>query len=67
MEVVLLIGFIIISYSIIWIYKKEKSNYNNGFCPKCKTPLRFIDRDYNGSKLYKCPKCGYTVWTSYFF
>jgi hypothetical protein len=50
---------------IIWCYREEKREYNDGICPKCGTPLENFDVDSQGGRGYVCTKCHYVCWVSY--
>jgi tRNA(Ile2) C34 agmatinyltransferase TiaS len=43
----------------------EKKDFNNGFCPHCKSKLYFFDCDNQGRRGYKCEKCRYHTWVIY--
>lgn len=46
-------------------YKKEKSNFNNGYCNCCGSKLNHFINDSHGSRGYICDKCNTSVWISY--
>lgn len=60
------VAIMIIIACFIWAYFEEKKAFNDGKCPRCGRPLMQITEDSQGGKLYKCPKCKYKVWVSYF-
>jgi tRNA(Ile2) C34 agmatinyltransferase TiaS len=43
----------------------EKKDFNNGFCPHCKSKLYFFHCDNQGRRGYKCEKCRCHIWISY--
>lgn len=68
MKVLIIVGIaiIVIIAMFIWAYYEEKKAFNNGTCPYCGHPLKFVTKDSQGGKMYQCPRCRYTVWISYF-
>ena len=62
--------FVLIFGSILLIfyfgYYSEKKRFNNGICPKCGTPLRHFDNDSQGGQGWRCDKCDYVTWISWF-
>ena len=65
----IIVGIILILLIItgcIYGYSREKKDFNNGICPICGTPLRHFDDDSQGGQGWRCDKCGYTAWISWF-
>ena len=45
-------------------YRKEKTAYNSGICPKCGSKMNISVREGDNRK-YTCPDCEYYTWISY--
>lgn len=63
---IILLGVVFFMLGVFLIgYLTERKYYNKGICPKCGEKLEFFDRDSQGGRGYKCPKCKYITWVSY--
>jgi hypothetical protein len=59
-----LVGIVMIA-GMIWQYRYERRQWNNGTCVNCRTPWRSFDMDSQGGRGYKCEtRCSY-VWISW--
>ena len=56
--IVILAGFVIVR-------KKEKCDWNKGFCGRCGHKWEYFDSTFCGDRGYQCPKCGRHIWISY--
>lgn len=61
---ILVIAFIV--FGCIYVYRKEKKNFNDGICPNCRTFLRHFDDDSQGGQGWTCDHCDYVTWISWF-
>lgn len=63
---IIVLGIILVMLGMFLVgYLTERKYYNKGICPKCGEELEFFDRDSQGERGYKCPKCKYITWVSY--
>lgn len=66
MELIILLVIVIVLMLVVTsmhMHKLEKRNFNNGICPKCKTPLtQFEASTSSEARGYECLNCGYTTW-----
>jgi predicted RNA-binding Zn-ribbon protein involved in translation (DUF1610 family) len=46
-------------------YRKEKTAYNSGICPKCGSKMNSTELSASGNRKYTCPDCDYYTWVSY--
>lgn len=61
-----LICSIIIIVLLYIAYRNEKKAFNDGVCPRCGHRLKFIYKDDEDMKHFRCPHCGYEVITILF-
>jgi len=45
----------------------EKINWNNGVCKECGCKWIYYDSDHESAKIYRCSKCGSSIWISWPF
>lgn len=58
----------LVTFSLIFVVistQKEKHEFNRGYCPNCKAPLRRFDKDPQTGRCYSCTICEYTVWVTW--
>lgn len=60
---ILMIAVILVGASLT--RKKEKKNWNNGYCSECGSKWVHFDSDSQGGRGYHCPKCDRYIWISY--
>lgn len=47
------------------VRKKEKKEWNKGYCSECGNKWVYFDSDSQGGRGYHCPKCDRYIWISY--
>lgn len=57
---------IILLVSLYIAYRNERKAFNGGKCPKCNGKLKYVYKDDEDRKHYRCPHCGYEVVTIIF-
>jgi len=55
---------LLVTSGVIWAYRGEKRNWNNGHCIRCSSKWRHFDTDSHGGRGYSC-RCGRYLWISY--
>lgn len=66
MIVIIPILTFIILFIFVYIDYKNKRKPFGGKCPECNSNLKYVYKDNEDRKHYKCPRCGYEVFTIVF-
>lgn len=57
---------IVLLVSLYIAYRNERKSFNGGKCPKCNGNLKYVYKDDEDKKYYRCSRCGYEVFTILF-
>lgn len=63
-----IIGLLIILVVLVGAFlvqRREKRNWNKGYCSDCGTKWTFFSYDSHGDIGYYCTKCNRYIWISY--